>query len=391
MHDTFELNFVQKLIRESKLAGWLFYDFQGMDPISLNILKVGPGSRRWFYYVPARGAPVKIVHAVDSFNLDHLPGQKRVYLGWRDLRKELKSVAGQKRLAVQFSIKNTLPDVSRIDAGTFELLRDLGVNPVSSANLVQILRSKWSEGQVNTHMNAAKELNEAIQKSLKWIKRKIGNHEEVTEWSVLNYLSKEMINRGLISDVYPRVATGQNSGIPFYMPSEKNHAPLLPGQIIQIYISGKEKSEQAVYATQAWVGFLGNKIPDHVSRVFKVLVDARDTAIQFTDDAMKSDKKITGFEVDQQIQNILVNAGYESYVLHRTGHSIGKDLVVEGVSIDSLEIHDERHIIPQTCFTLEPALYFSEYGMRISANVYVDVKNAGIKTASLQTEITQIL
>jgi len=392
MKIAFELNFTQKLIHSLTLNGWLFFDFQNLDPISVNLLKIKNSSRRWFYFVPSQGVAVKFVHAAENEILDHLPGKKVVYRGGDELKIELgKVMAGRKKIAAQYSPFGELPYISRLDAGTFELLKSLDIGLVSSAHLVQMINSKWSEGQWNMHIAAAKELHEIVHKTFRWMKKKMSDHHEVTELTTQAYILKELSRRGLQTEFNPVVAAGRNSGIPFYMPDAEHNAAILPGQIIQFYVAAKEKNEQAVYATQAWVGYTGHTVPEEMAKVFKILVTARDEAILFIQKNLKLKKNITGFEVDEVIQRIIKSESYHNYYVHRSGYSLGMTLDVEGVTIDSLEVKDSRKIIPQTCFSLEPALYFAQYGLRTSANVYIAKNGPQTYGNPLQTEILKIL
>ena len=271
MKIAFDLNSSQKLIRSLNLNGWLFFDFQNLDHISVNLLGIQKSSRRWFYYVPSQGAAVKFVHAAENEILGHLPGKKVVYRGWDELKNELRNaMAGKKKIAAQYSPFGELPYISRMDAGTFELLKSLDIGLVSSADLVQMINSKWSEGQWNMHITAAKELHEIVHKTFRWMKKKMSNHLEVTELTTQAYILKELSKRGLQTDINPIVAAGRNSGIPSYMPLPDRNTAIMPGQIVQLYVAAKEKNDQAVYATQAWVGYTGNTVPDEMEKVFKI-------------------------------------------------------------------------------------------------------------------------
>jgi Xaa-Pro dipeptidase len=391
----FDLRTIQKAIKDTKLNGWLFYDFHGSDPIGKRILNLSLDinhTRRWYYYIPAQGVPVKLVHSIERDVLDHLPGKKIVYLGWQEMEDKLRTVfkIGDK-IAVQYSPKNAIPYISRMDAGTFELLKSFKVKLLSSADLVQKFEACLTQFQLNTHINAAKLLNNIVQKTFQIIKQKIGAHEEINEFIIQQFMIDELKNRGLYYDQAPIVAANQNSGNPHYTPSQENNSPIYPGSLIQLDIWAKENNDNAIYADISWVGYVGNVVPDEQMKIFNIIKTARDRAVDFIDISIKSNKIIYGWQVDDIARNIINDAGYGSYFLHRTGHSIGRDLHANGVNIDNLETKDERKIIPGTCFSIEPGIYFSKYGMRTEIDVYVDENGAHVFTQPVQENIVAIL
>ena len=390
----FDLRTIQKGIKDTNLTGWLFYDFHGSDVIGKRILNIPLESiqtRRWYYYVPASGIPVKIVHSIEREVLDHLPGKKIVYLGWQEMENKLKSIftSGDK-IAAQYSPKNAIPYISRVDAGTYELLKSFKVKLFSSADLVQKFEACLTQSQLSTHINAAKHLNAIIQKTFKTIKQKIKEHEEVNEYIIQKFMLDEMDRKGLYYDHPPIVAVNENSGNPHYTPTQEVNSPIYPGSVIQLDIWAKEKNENAIYADISWVGYVGEVIPDEKKKIFDIIKNARDQAVHFIDQSIKAGKTICGWQVDNIARDYINDAGYGSYFLHRTGHSIGRDVHANGVNIDNLETRDERKIISGTCFSIEPGIYFSKYGMRTEINVYVDESGAHIFTQPLQNEIVML-
>jgi Xaa-Pro aminopeptidase len=391
----FNLAAIQKALSEIKLDGWLFYDYRGSDPLSRIILNLTgdiPRTRRWFYFIPTQGVPVKIVHSIEREVLDSLPGKKLVYVGWMEMENELNNLFKEnQKIALQYSPKGAIPYVSRLDAGIFELLKSFKIKPVSSADLLQLFEARWTEGQLNTHKNAARLLHEIIQKTFRYIGRKIKSHEEVTEYMVQKYVMIELKKKGLIFDHPPQVAAGKNSGIPHYFPTETRSDPVFPGSVVQLNVWGKEKNESAVYAVIAWVGYTADKVPPELEEKFALICNVRDLALGHIDKSIKNKKPIHGWEIDDLVRSHLKKAGYNSYFLHRTGHSIGRQVNDTGTNIDNLETRDERQIIAKTCFSIEPGLYFSDYGMRSEINVFVDEKGAHVFTTPVQDKIHPIL
>jgi len=391
----FSLTAIQKSLSQKSFNGWLFYDYQGSDPVGRKILNLSDDraqTRRWFYYIPANNAPVKIVHSIERNVLDHLPGKKYVYLSWEEMNKGLAMILKSgETIAAQYSPYGALPYVSRIDAGTFELFKSFKIKIKSSADLLQEFEARWTESQLNTHKNAAKLLYEIIGNAFRLIKRKIDSHHEITEYTVQKYLMTEMKKRGLMFNHPPLAATGKNSGDPHYFPTKNRSDALYPKSIVMLNLWGKEKNENAVYAVIAWVGYIGETVPAEYAEKFTKICKARDLAVTHIDKMIKENKNIHGWQIDDLIRNNLKKSGYDSYFLHRSGHSIGREVNDAGTNIDNLETRDERQIIEKTCFSIEPAIYFSDYGMRSEINVYVDNKGAHIYTLPVQNKIVPIL
>jgi Xaa-Pro dipeptidase len=394
MH-AFDLNTIQQALTDYKLNGWLFYDFHGSDPIGKTILRMSleeTQTRRWYYYIPAMGVPVKIVHSIERSILDHLPGKKLVYLGYQEMENKLGSIFKKgDKIAVQYSPKNAIPYISRMDAGTFELLKSFNIRLKTSADLVQLFEARWSQAQLSTHKKAANLLYQIIRDTFLMIREKITNHEEINEYIVQQFMIAYMNEHDLYFDHPPIVAVGVNSGNPHYAPTEIQHAPIYPKSIIQLDIWAKEKSEHAVYADISWVGYIDDIVPEEYAKLFKIIKNARDQAVAFIDQSLKSGNDIGGWQVDDIARAIIREAGYGSYFLHRTGHSIGREVHANGANIDNLETRDERKIVSQTCFSIEPGIYFPEYGMRTEIDVYVDEKGAHVYTQPLQQEIIALM
>jgi len=392
---TFDLNSIQKAITDYKLDGWLFYDFQGSDPISRSILKITSDSdqhNRWFYFVPAKGIPLKIVHSFDLNLLDHLPGRKEVYFGWKEMEDKIGSCCvPNQSVALQYSPKNAVPYISRIDAGTFELLKSYKVKLVSSADLVQIFEAQLTKTQFNTHISAAKVIYNTLQITIDFIKSHIDNHLEINESITQKFIAEELVKNGLIFSRKPLVAVGKNTKDPNYMPSSNKLFPLYRGQVLQLQIAAKLKEERSVYADISWVYYLGDTVPKKIQTVFNTIREARDMAIQYIDNNIKKGKCIKGWKVDDIVRKYFIETGYDSYFIHRTGHSLGTELFANGANLDNLETKEDRALIQDTCFTIEPGIYFSDYGMRTGVNICIDSQGAHVYTQPVQEEVKAIL
>jgi len=391
----FSLNAIQKEITWEKLDGWLFCDFMGSDPVGRSILKISPdimNSRRWFYFIPSHGVPIKFVHTLENKILDHLPGRKEVYIGWKEMVQLLqRMIKSKSRIAVQYSAKNAIPMISCIDAGMFELLRSFGLNLISSGDLVQKFDACLSKPQINTHINTSGELQVIFEKTVRYIKRNLKNHQEVTELGVQKFLQNQIQSCGLVSSLPQIIAVGRNTRDPRYFPTNSSNKPIHNKSLIQLSLRARDKSEDAIYASASWVVYVGNEVPEKFVDNFRILKNTRNRAFEFIQSAMKKAKPLYGWEVDEYAREIIRKEKLDSNYLHRTGHSLGNAFYGNGVNLDNLETRDERMVIPGLCFTIVPGLYFSDYGMRSEINLYVDAKAAHMSTPQIQEDIVQII
>jgi len=393
---------IQQSLKEANLDGWLFYSFRESDPIAANILGTGGeghiATRRWFYFIPQSGEPTKIVHSIERDVLDHLPGKKLIYLPWQQLHSHLKGtltatpVAHTIRIAMQYSPGAAIPYLSRVDAGTIELVRSFGVEPVSSANLVQQFESAWDEEQLVMHDEAARGLYEAVHAAFAEIGRRIKADIPTNEYDIQQFIMGQFADKGLITRDPPIVAVNANSAMPHYEPTPDKHSPIHAGDFVLIDLWAKVNRPHSVYADITWTSFVGDKIPEEVNNVFTVVRDARDAAINFVKESFGAGKTIHGWQVDDVCRAVIVNAGYGDYFIHRTGHNIHTEVHGNGANIDNLETKDDRVLIPQTCFSIEPGIYLEgRFGVRSEIDMYVGQKEARVTGGEPQREVVAIL
>jgi len=391
----FSLNSIQKGIAEAKLDGWLFFDFMGSDPVGRSILRVGEKlitSRRWFYFIPSQGAPLKLVHALENKILDHLPGKKEVYIGWEEMGEKLRLIVrGKSKIAAQYSANNAIPMISRIDAGMVDLLKSYKLHLVSSGNLVQKFDACLSRPQLNTHLNTAAELQTIFEKTVRHIRRKLKGHQEVNELNVQKYLQSQLQTRGLVSSLSQVIAVGQNTGDPRYFPTTESNKPIHDKSLIQLSLRARDKSDGAIYASGSWVIYIGKEIPERYENNFQILKKIRDGAYEFIRSSRTKTKPVHGWEVDAFARRLMEEEHLGSNYLHRTGHSLGHVFYGNGVNLDNLETRDERIIIPGLCLTISPGIYFSDYGMRSEINLYIDSKGIRRSSPQKQEEIIHIV
>jgi Xaa-Pro dipeptidase len=394
-HHTMALNIeaIQKDLRAAKLDGWLFYDFRGRDPVALRILQLPDGmrTRRWFYFVPAKGTPKKLVHKIESQALASLPGDTLYFSAQEELRGNLKKMLGRaKHVAMQYSPKNAIPYVSLVDAGTIELVRSAGVKLATSADLVQKFEACWSEAQLQSHLAAGRAIDKIVQEAFSLAAQSVREKKNLTEYDLQQWIRKRFEEEDITTEEGPDVAVNQNASDPHYGPSRGSSATIKEGDLLLLDVWGKQKAAGSVYYDITWVGYLGAKVPEKYAKVFKVVREARDAAVELILKSVKAGKPLQGWQVDRAARRVIEKAGYGKYFFHRTGHNIGQAVHGNGANMDGLETHDARHLIPATCNSVEPGIYLPEFGIRSEVDVYIDEKEARV-TGAVQREILPLL
>ncbi|HEY2384784.1 MAG TPA: M24 family metallopeptidase, partial [Terriglobia bacterium] len=331
---------LQRALQQDKLDGWLFYSFRGSDPIAENILKLDHArftTRRWFYFVPAKGTPQKIVHAIETGTLDSLPGDKHIYLPWQQLHQLLQqALSGVKKVAMQYSPLNAIPYVSRVDAGTVELIRSFGVDVVSSADLVQVFEAVWTQEQLETHLYAAKHMREIVDAVAGEVRRRVQDKVEATEVGIQNFLLEEYERRDLIAGHPPIVAINAHSADPHYAPNLDDNLPMRKGDFLLIDMWSKRRSPHAVYDDITWTFFIGDSVPSEHQKIFDVVRNGRDAAIKAAQQRYPTGEVLYGWQIDEEARQSITKAGYGEYFLHRTGHNIHEEVHGNGANIDNL-------------------------------------------------------
>jgi len=388
-----EIAEIQKDLRQAKLDGWLFYDFRGRDPIAQRILALPPGmrTRRWFYFVPAKGTPKKLVHKIEGGALAAMPGDTLYYAGQDELRAGLKKSVGRaKKVAMQYSPKNEIPYVAMVDAGTVELVRSCGAKVFSSADLVQKHEACWTKEQLESHLAAGRAIDRIVSEAFKHAADCVRQKKPLTEYDLQQWILRKFEEAGIMTEEGPDIAVNANASDPHYAPTREKAAPIREGDLLLLDVWGKQKAANSVYYDITWMGYLGTKVPEKYAEVFRVLREARDRAVNLITSSVKAGKPLQGWQVDKAARGVVEKAGYGKYFFHRTGHNIGTSVHGNGVNMDGLETHDVRHLIPRTCNSVEPGIYLPEFGMRTEVDVYVDGKEARV-TGAVQQEILPLL
>jgi Xaa-Pro dipeptidase len=387
-----DLSAIQQALRERNIDAWLFYDHHHRDPIAYRVLGLPDGlmvTRRWYYLIPAKGEPVKLVHKIESGHLDSLPGSKKQYAGWQELFAGLKQMLAPYRdVAMQYSPNNFVFTISMVDAGTADMIRGLGKNIVSAADLIAQFEATLTDEQIKSHFAARDMIDALTAEAFKEIGRRVrggGTHEhEIQQWFMEAFQRENMV-----TDDAPIVAVNANSGNPHYEPSSSRPVPIREGDFVLLDVWAKKKTPGAVFYDITWVGFVGKAPSDRQREIFKIVSEARDIGVKTVQDAVASAKPIAGWEVDQAVRAHIKKAKYGDYFIHRTGHSIATEVHSNGANMDDLEIHDERRILPNSLFSIEPGIYLPEFGVRLEVDVLVRPGSAEV-TGKIQREIVTI-
>jgi Xaa-Pro aminopeptidase len=347
-------------------------------------------TRRWFYFVPAAGEPGGLAHKIEAETLRSLPGKIQLYAGWQELVEGLgRILGGARRIAMQYSPNCAVPYVAMVDAGTVELVRGLGVEVATSANLIQLFESRWNARQLENHLEAGRRVDRVRTEAFARISARQQAGERVTEWEIQQFILSRFREEDLFTDHGPDVAVNANASNPHYNPTEDACAEIQRGDLVLIDLWAKLDVPEGVYYDVTWVGYCGQQAPEPMRKVFGIVRDARDAAIRRVEEAVAAHQELAGYQVDDAARTVIRDAGYEKYFFHRTGHSIGGDVHGTGANMDNLETHDERRVIPWTCFSIEPGIYLPEFGIRSEVNVFVDEKRAQV-TGAIQSELLTV-
>ncbi len=388
---------IQSALKEEHLEGWLLYNFRGSNVFATRLLALPTHimfTRRYFYYIPAVGEPRKLVHRIEEWNLDALPGRKSVYLSWRSLEDGLKDLlSGTQKVAMEYSPRCAIPYVSTVDAGVVELVRSAGADVVSSANLIQYFEARWDDEQLNDNKESAAHLRQIVDETFGFIRSRIKAKSTITEYDVQQFMMSEFQKRGLVTFSDPNCSVNANSANPHYEPTKEINTVLRTGDYVLVDLWAKKDVPRAVYADITWMGYLGATVPDEFENIFQIVRGGRDAALNFVRSSMNAGSVIHGYEVDDAARNYIAGYGYGEYFVHRTGHSIGEEVHGNGANMDNLETRDERILIPQTSFSLEPGIYLRDkFGVRSEIDVYISKDREVIVTGlPMQEHVVPIL
>ncbi len=374
MNSIRETEKAQTLLSRYGMDGWLFCDFQGHDHITKELcgLRGRTCTRRLFYYVPDRGEPVKLLSAIEPLLLDHLPGRKILYKGRREMEACLKDILPSGgRIACQYSPEGNVPTVSTMDAGLAEYLRSLGVEPVSSADLLQYYGAVLTKEQIDSHREAGGRIHRVLDQSFSWLRRQLDAGIYVDEWLLLRKMDALIQEENLYVDGSPFLGADEHAADPGYEPKEGTARQIREGTRLIVDIAGRLQDEQAVFYDVSWCMQVGPQIDPEYQRLFDIVHEGREKARQFIQQRLNDRVFPSGCEVDALTRKFFEEQGLASYLMHRTGHSIGHTCHGIGANLDDYEAHDTRTLLPGTLFSIEPGIYKDAYGVRLEYDVYI--------------------
>jgi Xaa-Pro dipeptidase len=386
---------VQKQLAESGIDGWLLYDFHGSNHLALEFLQLPEGqmaTRRLFYFIPVKGEPVALVHAIEEHLLDHLPGEKRLYLKWQKLEEQLSFlVKGKAKIAMEYSPRCAIPTVATVDAGTVELIRSFGPEIVSSGPLLQRYTSVWDEKQLESHYFAARVLDQTAEGAWRWIGEALRQNRAITEFDVSQWMLGEFERAGCWTDYAPICAVGACSAMPHYAPTKKSAAPIKKGDFILIDLWCKKKGAECVFADITRVGVAANRPSDEQEQIFSIVSRAQRAAKEFVQRRHLAGERVLGCEVDRVCRQVIEEAGFGDFFLHRTGHNIHTQVHGPGANLDSLETLDSRPLLEMSAYSVEPGIYLPQkFGVRLECDLLLLQGGRVEVTGGIQEEITLV-
>ncbi|HLM66275.1 MAG TPA: M24 family metallopeptidase, partial [Longimicrobium sp.] len=374
------------------LDGWLLYDFRGMNPVAGTLLGLPALTRRYFVLVRAQGTPVALTHRIEQQPWATWHGEKRVYSSWREMEAELASIlGGVRRLAMEYTPGDAVPVVDRVPAGIVELVRAAGAEPEGSGDLISFFTARWSDEGEASHRRASAAVRDTAHAAFERIAAAVRAGERTTEWEVRHWIQGELVRRGINVGGDGIVAVNANAANAHYAPSAEQHAEIRAGDLVLIDLWGKE-NDGAIYADQTWMAFVGDTIPERLERMFGTLVDAREAACQMVIDRFAAGNAVSGYEVDDVARGIIEARGYGEQIIHRTGHSIDRELHGSGPNIDNMETRDTRTLIPGVGFSVEPGIYFpGDVGFRSEVNMFIGAAGPEVTTDRPQRRLYALL
>ena len=388
---------IQRALREDgSVDGWLFYDFRGSDPLGYRVLLLDASThvtRRWYYWIPTIGSPRKLLHRIEPHILDPLPGERDEYVSWEQQRTLLEHLLrGSRRIAMQYSPLNAVPYVSRVDAGTIELIRSFGVEVVSSADLIQMFEARWTDRQLESHQYAAAALRRIVDEAFNHVREAVVRENGLTEYGLQQFILSRIREAGMMTSSAPIAAVSEHSADPHYGPAMTGSAKIQRDDLVLIDLWAKQSSAGSVYADITWTAYAGSTVPEKHRAVFDVVRQGRDAALEFVRAQIQAGQPPFGYEVDAACRKVIQGAGYGDQFVHRTGHSIGEEVHGNGANIDSLETQDTRRLMPRTCFSIEPGVYLpGEFGIRSELDVFLTERDALVFGLPLQRELSPLL
>jgi Xaa-Pro dipeptidase len=382
---------VQAELHERELDGWLLYNFHGNNPVASRMLGLPAMTRRYFVLIPAHGTPVAVTHRIEQQPWTGWIGENRPYLAWRELDERLADLVRGRRIAMEYSGADAVPYVDLAPAGVVEMLTAAGATVMSSADLVSTFYARWTPEGLASHRRAAAALREIVHAAFAKVAEAVRGGG-ITELELRRWIAAQQAARGLTVGAEAIVAVNGNAANPHYAPTPEQHAPIVQGDLLLIDLWGKEEGPDAVYADQTWMAYVGAEVPDRLRELWEAARDGRLAACDLLRARWDAGQPVSGAEVDDACRAVIVQRGCGEAFIHRTGHSIDRELHGSGPNIDNLETRDTRSIIPGVGFSIEPGIYLTgDVGFRTEVDVYMGPDGPEVSPPETQTELYALL
>ena len=384
---------IQAAIRDAGVDGWLLYDFRGTNGIAREVAGIPASrhfSRRWACCIPPEGSPRWLVHAIEQGSMRDFAPDSQAYVSWIEWREGLRAMLeGAQRVAMEVSPGAAIPTVSRVDAGTVDLVRSLGVEVSTSADLVQVAQSVWSPEQLASHRYAARELLAVKDDTFAHVRERLAAGRPITEVGIQDFMMEQFARRGLDTAGPPIVGINTHAADPHFSPRRDDDTTLNHGDLLLLDLWARRSEPGAIYGDITWMGYAGAAVPERIQAVFEIVRHARDAAVAFARQRLQSRQPVYGYEVDDAARGVIKAAGFGPYFIHRTGHSIDTEDHGSGVNIDNLETQDRRRLISGVGFSIEPGIYLPDegVGVRLEIDCYVAEADIEVTTLPLQDEV----
>lgn len=383
---------IQGELRAAGLDGWLLYDFRGANPVASAVLGLPPMTRRYFVLIPVEGDPVALTHRIEQQPWTGWIGENRPYLSWRELQQGLADLLrGCRRVAMEYAPEDAVPYVDRVPAGVLELVRASGAEVVPSADLISTFHARWTASGLESHRRAARIVQETALAAFRRIRAAIDGGDTLNEWALREWIQGEFERRGLRVGADTIVAVNEHAANPHFAPSATDSAPIQRGDLVLIDLWGKE-SDDAVYADQTWMAYVGEHVPERLKTIWEAVRDARDAASDLARRGWSRPEGVAGWELDDAARDVITARGFGDAFIHRTGHSIDRELHGSGPNLDNLETRDTRRLIQGVGFSVEPGIYLpGDVGFRTEINLWMGPNGPEVTTPDPQRELFALL
>ena len=379
----------QEYMQSQDVDGWLLYDYRGLNPIFADTVgAVGHVTRPVWLWIPPHDRAQMLVSFVDQSRFTHLGIDTTLFVNRIDMIAKLRQLLGDARnVAMEYTPEGALPRVSKIDGGTLEMVRGLGVEVLSSADLLQYATQRWNDAQLTSHLFAAEKLTQIVKEAFQHIGNSVA--AGITEFETAAFIRERFREEGLIVTDGPAVAVNAHASDPHFDPTPENSVTIQRGDWVLIDLWTRLPDEHAMYGDITWTAYVGQDVPAKQQEVFDIVVGSRDAALAEMESAFRESRTLQGWELDKVARDYIDAAGYGEYFNHRLGHSLGREVHSNAVNLDSWETYDTRQLIPGIAVTIEPGVYVPEFGVRSEIDVFISEDGPQV-TTEMQREVVRI-